>query len=158
MTLACLVTTKKFVMNFKQQKTNLNAERKRLHFWNNASRRWKQHWLLVLSLYFRLSAFFFQALARPSAWLLLPLPRMHTLLLTLIHGRTHPPPLEQTLLPMQAATPRMRWVGGIKCPLAAPLLQVGSGGVGRRQLWRNIGQQNMVIKIVMVGPHVWQQI
>jgi hypothetical protein len=35
---------------------------------------------------------------------------------------------------------------------------VGIGGVGRRPLQRNIGQQDMVIKIVMVGPHLWQPI
>jgi hypothetical protein len=42
------VTTKKFAMNFSQNKKDLNAER-RPHFWSNASRRWNRLWLLGLS-------------------------------------------------------------------------------------------------------------
>jgi hypothetical protein len=45
-TSTCSVTTKKYAMNFKQQKTNLNAERKKMHYWSNKFGRWRLHWLL----------------------------------------------------------------------------------------------------------------
>jgi len=45
-TSACSVTTKKYAMNFKQQKTDLNAERKKMPCWNRNSERWRQRWQL----------------------------------------------------------------------------------------------------------------
>ena len=53
----------------------------------------------------------------------------------LIHCSIYPPTIAILLL-NQAAVPWLTWVGGVKCHLMSPLLQVDVEGVGRRPLWR----------------------
>jgi hypothetical protein len=134
------VTTKKITMNFKQQNTDLNAERKK-----NAQleQRLREMEADLAAGYIREppptikpnypNANITISMAAP------PSIQETNLATPTIINTDLPPPLV-IILPMRAVTPRMRWVGGTKCAQAAFLLQVGIGGERRTPLWRNIGQ------------------
>ncbi len=104
----------------------------------------------------------------------LPLPKLSTYLPQirtsiprryLIINLSYPPFLAINL-PKRAARLWMRWVGGIRCTLVAPLLQVDIGGVRRMPLWRityiwiTISQPGQVTPHsdtipILAGPLVW---
>jgi hypothetical protein len=175
------VTTKKFVMNFSQNKKNLNAERKKtalldqrikemesalaariIRVGSKKNRVTSNDNIMVLN---DVPHKTFDCLLPPNAkqksvnistpW------RIAILRKKMLHSWTYPPP-PVTNLPRRAALLRMRWVGGITCLPESPLLQVEIEGVGRTPLWRIIHPTNLTLAIhvqkatpTLAGPLVW---
>ncbi len=163
MTLTWSVITKKFAMDFSQQKRDLNVEWTKTAAQEQCLKEMESALTAGHSLHHHMPNILPSHKLKLSAFLFPLQLAMPVLQRNLIPSWTNPPPIK-TLLPKWAAVPWLMLVGGIKFTLMSSLLQVDVGGVGRTPLGRILyhqptssktGTHHAKLMVKLEGPHVW---